>query len=181
MKSYPIGVVLFGILFLVWGSAALIGTASLLYTFGPLGVATLSGSSQVNLYILSTPLYLSTGIGVLLRQNWGRWLAVAGACLVVLTSIPNTWFEIISPLGVAREHLVEVFKGFCLNGLIVWYFLLPSVNRWFTRKTVTTVGMPPRSAGRMKARSSLVRNDSTSVQRLILERMPHPSGVRRIH
>ena len=46
---------------------------------------------------------------------------------------------------------------------------------------MTTVGMPPRSAGRIKARSSLVRNDSTSVQRLILERMPHPSGVRRIH
>ena len=61
-----------------------------------------------------------SGVGLLMRQNWARWLALAWILFHVGLSI-------IHPLGELAIH-----AAFCV--LIVWALFRPESSRWFQRQ-----------------------------------------------
>ena len=149
MRTRSIGVTVFAVLFLFFGALGLVGSVWL-----PQVLKTLLGSPgleaqhraqlQAAYDILSawqgfsiamSLLQIVAGIGLLQVRSWARWLALclAGASL--------TWkcFQVMSHLQAltGQQLLVDLLFGLLpamiWSGLVIRYFLLPSVKAQFQK------------------------------------------------
>lgn len=65
-----------------------------------------------------------SGIGLLRLKNWARWLTI------VIMGISVVWLMIDV---VARGTLIRAIYGLIFSGVVLWYFLRPSVKAQFQR------------------------------------------------
>ena len=81
----------------------------------------LAGSHEAVAMEATEALAIVTGVCLLLRQAWARWLAVAWMAFHVAISFPD-----------AGKVLVHVL----LAGLIAWALFRPESRGWFRREAV---------------------------------------------
>jgi hypothetical protein len=109
MKRRPLAVVL------VAGLYLLIGILGFGYHFNEL----LSRAPDAIAIELTEVVGAVAGVGLLLRQNWARWLALA-------------W--VVFHVGVSLFHpLGELLIHSALCGVVAWALLRPATGRWFQR------------------------------------------------
>ncbi|MGA8742295.1 MAG: hypothetical protein WB561_14010 [Terracidiphilus sp.] len=98
---------------IVAGVYLLVGVAGFVYHFHELA----AGHSDAIAIELTELLAVLSGVGLLLRQNWARWLALAWVVFHVAISI-------FHPL---RELLIHA----ALCTAIAWLLFRPETARWF--------------------------------------------------
>ena len=140
-----IGVTIFAILFLIGGAMGLFGTL-----YGPKlmqSIASTEGmspetqaqaqeaqqlmSKQSGFMLAISVASIISGIGLLMLLGWARWLTIVLAGISVAQLLVGFMG---SPHWTAATLLMAVLS-LAWNGLIVWFFLRPSVKAQFVSKT----------------------------------------------
>jgi len=140
MKQRPVGVLIYGVLFIVSALTPLCAVLAIglraargwLRTPAEvsLGIGIMVGSGLIGL------LLLTIGVGLLMVTRWARWLALLSAILTVLwvgfVDVTRFTAGVKEPV---RHFLIinsALMLGWC--GLMIWYFLRPSVKAQFQRR-----------------------------------------------
>jgi len=133
VKQRPIGVIVYAVLFLI-------GAATPLYLSIMAGLQMLQGqlSAPEDLAFGVTYLVMGgvfglylicTGIGLLLLKRWSRWLAL-------LSALISSAFIIY--VGVTSSDTLNTIRNLLVilgwNGVMIWYFLRPSVKAQFVSR-----------------------------------------------
>ena len=152
MRKRSVGVTIFSVIFIIGGALGLIGQILVPWIHQSVGnVLTEKGvqlepekrqqladantvliSSQYRALAVGTSaVQLATGVGLLMLQSWAYWLVpiIAGVSLIWMAA--NELFVGKLMIGPSWVYLI-LSLGW--NGLIVWYFLRPSVKAQFVSK-----------------------------------------------
>jgi hypothetical protein len=113
MTKWPIAVVIVAVVYLV------VGVMGFVYHFPELT----AGHRDAIAIELTELAGAIAGLGLLLRQNWARWLALAWVVFHVIISL-------FHPLSELLIHAV-----FCV--LVAWLLLRPATARWFAETKAT--------------------------------------------
>ena len=143
MTKQPLGVKIFGVLFVVWGVRGVLPWAiyypKMLLLWEPGRMSASGGPALIYIIygLIVGTVYvggLACGIGLLMLKNWARILTVtsiwlltvlqlAGASFAVMKVIPEQW-----PSVAVRAAMTTGWAG-----LVTWYFLRPAVKAQFAR------------------------------------------------
>ena len=143
MKKRPVGVTVFGLLFILTG--IFFSGMFLLLRHGrdPEGVAAIVGLATI-----------IVGIGLLMLHRWARWVtlmsALAASVVSVLAVASSVWYLLNDVIAMHGERAAEGTSKTILvwglivwmiflawNGSILWYFLRPGVKAQFERNINT--------------------------------------------
>ena len=152
MKKRSLGVTIFGILFIVWGVLASLGTVftasapKVLPTISVERRDRMSPERQQKLaqaeafaaspwfgpYIafaaVASLVLLTSGFGLLMLRSWAWWLTLTASGISLLS-------QTVSPIIWKGAELQPLRLCFTLSwsGFIIWYFLRPSVKAQFRK------------------------------------------------
>lgn len=156
MKKRSRGVTIFGVIFIIGGTLGLIGQILVPWIRQSVGNVLTEKSVQLEpekrqqladaSTVLISPQYravaggtstvrLATGVGLLMLQSWAYWLVLIIAGVSSIWMVANELFvgKLMGEFMIG-PYWVYLILSLGWNGLIVWYFLRPSVKAQFVSK-----------------------------------------------